>query len=167
MTLPSFSFEACWMIFEVFDQDKSTLINLDEFATMVQTINMWWDKFDMFDDDKSGFLDAQELSQVLYEMGIKLNKAFAQKIITAYSKKNIKMTLDNTIVIIGQILRFTESFQMRDKDMLGSINLTYEDFMGVAMRAHDQKGDRRLGKKLFFVSELLDFWITDLAEQNA
>ena len=136
-TIPSFSFEACWMILELFDQDHSTLISLEEFGTMVQTINMWWDKFDMFDHDNSGFLDAQEFSEVLYQMGIKLNKAFALKIITSYGKKNIKMTLDNTIVTIGQILRFTESFQMRDKDTQGSINLTYEDFMGLAMRAHD------------------------------
>ena len=125
------------MILELFDQDQSTQINLMEFCTIIQTVRMWRYQFYMFDNDKNSFLDAQEFSQALYQMGFKLNKAFAQKMITMMSKKNIKMTLDNAIVIIGQILRFTESFQMRDKDTQGSINLTYEDFMGLAMRAHD------------------------------
>lgn len=102
------------MIFEVFDQDQSTRSS-DEFATMVQ-LTRSGDKFDMFDDDKSGFLTFKSSARSLRKWALKLNKAFAQKIMRI-AKRTIKMTL---VIHWPDHNAHAESLQMRDKDMLGS-----------------------------------------------
>ena len=106
-----------------------------KFGAMFKTVNMWGDKFYILDRDKSGFLDMQEFIRGLIQMGFRLSQMFAKNLITLYGQN--MMTLDNAIVTIFQITRFSDSFQRRDKGVRGLVALTYEDFIGLAMRAHN------------------------------
>jgi len=132
-----FSEEACRMMIDMFDKDKSGQINLAEFGALFQYINQWKGLFEGIDRDRSGFIDTQEFSQALSQMGYRFSQTFVQNLLTKYDKRNPRMTLDNFIVASVQIKRLTDSFRSRDKEMRGSANLTYEDFMGLAMGAHN------------------------------
>ena len=61
-----------------------------------------------------------------------------KNLLTYYGKRTIKMTLDNFTVTSIQIGRLTDSFNRRDhKRPRGFAPMGYEDFIGLAMRAHN------------------------------
>ena len=61
---------------------------------------------------------------------------FVQNLLSKYSPRERKMTLDNFIVVSVQIKRLTDSFRTRDTAMNGSASLQYEDFVGLALGSH-------------------------------
>ena len=73
-----FSEEACRMMIDMFDKDKSGQINLAEFGALFQYINQWKGLFEGIDRDRSGFIDTQEFSQALNQMGYRFSQTFVQ-----------------------------------------------------------------------------------------
>jgi hypothetical protein len=60
-----------------------------------------------------------------------------QNLLAKYDQRTRRMTLDNFIVASVQIKRLTDSFRSRDREMRGQATLGYEDFIGLAMGAHN------------------------------
>lgn len=131
-----FSEEACRMMIDMFDKDRSGSINVYEFRDLFNYINQWKQTFESIDTDRSGFIEFQELTRALQQMGYRFTPTFVQNILTKYDPKTKRMTLDNFIVCCVQIKRLTDSFRVRDREMKGAATLQYEDFIGLAMGAH-------------------------------
>ncbi|XP_023323282.1 peflin isoform X2 [Eurytemora carolleeae] len=131
-----FSMEACRMMIDMFDNDKTGQISVQEFGSLYSFINQWKATFEALDADKSGVIDAGEFTQALEQMGYRFSPTFINNILIKYNPKERRLTLDNFIVATVQIKRLTDSFRARDTQMQGQATLVYEDFVGLAMGAH-------------------------------
>merc|ERR1712110_669363 len=133
----NFSEEACRMMIEMFDKEKKHSINIHEFGALFQYINQWKATFESIDKDRSGFVESAELSQAFQQMGYRFSPTFVQNLLAKYDPKTRRLTLDNFIVACTQIQRLTTSFRTRDREMRGQATLAYEDFVGLALGAHN------------------------------
>jgi len=131
-----FSEEACRMMIDMFDRDKTGQINVQEFSSLFSYINQWKALFESIDRDRSGFIEQAEFSQALQQMGYRFTPTFVQNLLAKYDSRQRKLTLDNFIVASVNIKRLTDSFRTRDREMRGQATLQYEDFIGLAMGAH-------------------------------
>merc|ERR1711963_388264 len=132
----NFSEEACRMMVDMFDRDKSGQINVQEFASLFNYINQWKALFESIDRDRSGFIEHAELTQAFQQMGYRFTPTFVQNILAKYDSKTRRLTLDNFIVVCVNIQRLTDSFRSRDREMRGQAVMQYEDFIGLALGAH-------------------------------
>ena len=74
-----FSEEACRMMINMFDKDKSGTINIHEFGALFSYINQWKGMFEAIDKDRSGFIEEGEFSQALTQMGYRFSPTFVQE----------------------------------------------------------------------------------------
>ena len=106
----NFSEEACRMMVDMFDRDKSGQINVQEFASLFNYINQWKALFESIDRDRSGFIEHAELTQAFQQMGYRFTPTFIQNILAKYDSKTRLLTLDNFIVVCVNMKRLTDSF---------------------------------------------------------
>jgi len=132
----NFSEEACRMMIEMYDSNKSGTIDVNEFEKLFASINQWKAMFEGLDRDRSGRLEEGEVNQAFQQMGYRFTQTFVQNLLTKYDPRGRKLTLDHFIVASVQIKRLTDSFRSRDREMRGQATLGYEDFIGLAMGAH-------------------------------
>merc|ERR1711909_253742 len=118
--------------FQAVDVDRSGQINALELQQALVNGNM--SKFseeacrmmiDLFDANRSGTIDVNEFSQT-----------FVQNVLTKYDPKTRRLALDNFIVVCFSLKRLTDSFKRRDREMRGQALIGYEDFVGLALGAH-------------------------------
>merc|ERR1711970_306552 len=134
--MSKFSEDACRMMIDMFDANKSGTIDVNEFGQLFNFVNQWKGVFQGFDRDRSGSIELQELSQALQQMGYRFSQNFVNNVLARYDPKNRRLTLDNFIVVSFQLKRLTDSFKRRDREMRGQAVMGYEDFVGLAMGAH-------------------------------
>ena len=134
--MSKFSEEACRMMIDLFDANKSGTIDVNEFVQLFNYINQWKGVFEGFDKDRSGSIDLNEFSQALQQMQYSFSQTFVQNILTKYDPKTRRLTLDNFIVVCFSLKRLTDSFKRRDREMRGQAMMGYEDFVGLALGAH-------------------------------
>ena len=132
-----FSEEACRMFIEMFDQDRKGSINLVEFASLFDNFNQWKRTFESYDQDRSGYIEYTELMQVFQQMGYRFSSQFVQNLLAKYDPSRRRLTLDKFIVVCVQIQKLTNSFKTRDPQMRGQATFGYEDFLGIALGAHN------------------------------
>merc|ERR1712154_485550 len=131
-----FSEEACRMMVDMFDRDRSGQINVQEFSSLFAYIPVEESVRESIDRDRSGFIEQAELGQALQQMGYRFTPTFVQNLLAKYDSRTRKLTLDNFIVVCVNIKRLTDSFRARDREMRGEASMQYEDFIGLAMGAH-------------------------------
>merc|ERR1711970_1586085 len=134
--MSKFSEDACRMMIDMFDANKSGTIDVSEFGQLFNFVNQWKGVFQGFDRDRSGSIELQELTQALQQMGYRFSQNFVNNVLARYDPKNRRLTLDNFIVVSFQLKRLTDSFKRRDSEMRGQAVMGYEDFVGLAMGAH-------------------------------
>merc|ERR1711970_1337461 len=134
--MSKFSEDACRMMIDMFDANKSGTIDVSEFGQLFNFVNQWKGVFQGFDRDRSGSIELQELSRALQQMGYRFSQNFVNNVLARYDPKNRRLTLDNFIVVSFQLKRLTDSFKRRDREMRGQAVMGYEDFVGLAMGAH-------------------------------
>jgi len=132
----NFSEEACRMMIDMFDLDRSGNINVHEFSSLFKYINDWKGLFERIDADRSGFIEEREFAQALEQMGYRFSQTFVRNLLNKYDPRGRRLTLDNFIVASVQIKKLTDSFRNRDREMRGQATFSYEDFVGVALGAH-------------------------------
>lgn len=130
----TFSDRACKLMIDMFDHEKNGTIDLNEFQALYNYINAWLNVFRGFDHDGSGSIQENELSAALTQMGYRLRPEFISFLIQKSDPNGQRcITVDQFIVLCVQIQRFTEAFRARDTDQAGSITISFEDFLGVAL----------------------------------
>ena len=149
-----FSEEACRMMISMFDTNNSNTIGMDEFGRLFNYINEWKRMFENYDREKQGTLSQEDLNQALQSMGyryiafillahweqeqflFRFSPQFVQNLLSKYSPRQRRLTLDNFIILSTQIKRLTDSFRTRDTAQNGTATLQYEDFVGLALGSH-------------------------------
>jgi len=133
----NFSEEACRMMIDMYDKDKTGTISISEFQQLFGSMNQWKAMFESYDKDRSGSIEQAELTQAFQQMGYRFSPTFVQNLLSKYDPRTRRLTLDNFIVASVQIQRLTTSFRNRDREMRGQATLAYEDFVGLALGAHN------------------------------
>merc|ERR1711963_535350 len=59
----NFSEEACRLMIDIYDNDRTGTIDIREFQQLFQSINQWKGTFEGFDRDRSGKIEQNELEQ--------------------------------------------------------------------------------------------------------
>ena len=77
------------------------------------------------------------LLSAFQQMGFRFSPTFVQNLLAKYDPKTRRLSLDNFIVACVQIQRLTTSFKTRDREMRGQATMAYEDFVGIALGAHN------------------------------
>ena len=132
-----FSEEACKLMINMFDQQRKGMVNIHEFGALFSCINQWKATFESIDQDRSGYIDEIELSRAFQLMGYQFSPMFVQNLLSKYDARKRRLTLDNFIVCCVEIQRLTNSFRCRDLTCSGQATLNYEDFLGIALGAHN------------------------------
>jgi len=121
----------------MYDSDKTGTIDLQEFQQLFNYINQWKAIFESHDRDRSGRIEESEMAQAFQQMGFRFTPNFVQNLLVKYDPRTRRLSLDNFIVACVQIQRLTSSFRTRDREMKGQATLAYEDFIGLALGAHN------------------------------
>lgn len=107
---------------------------MKEFQQLWSYINQWKGVFDRYDRDRSGNIDAGELYTAYNEMGFRVTAAFCQMVVTRFDrleKKSLKF--DDFIQSCVMLRSLTDAFKTRDTNLNGIIQVSYEDFMTMAI----------------------------------
>ena len=107
---------------------------MKEFQQLWAYINQWKGVFDRYDKDRSGNIDANELYTAYNEMGFRVSPAFCQLVVTRFdrlAKRNLKF--DDFIQSCVMLRSLTDAFRTRDTNLNGIIQVSYEDFMTMAI----------------------------------
>lgn len=118
----------------IFDRDNNGTIDVKEFQQLWTYINQWKGVFDRYDRDRSGNIDVNELYTAYNEMGFRVTQAFCQLVVTRFdrlAKKSLKF--DDFIQSCVMLRSLTDAFKTRDTNLNGIIQVSYEDFMTMAI----------------------------------
>lgn len=125
-----FDEETCTMMIGMFDISNTGKVNLQEFGALWQYVKQWRIIYEQFDQNRSGTINHDELQIALQQMGYQLSPEFASAVIKAYDPINKEsLTLDKFIQACVKLKSTTDSFRQRDDQMMGSIEVSYEDFL--------------------------------------
>ena len=94
-----FSEDACRMMIDMFDQNASGSIDVNEFQQLFNSINQWRAIFESYDEDRSGTIEQSELSQGLQQMGYGFTTTFVEGLLAKYDPSTRQLTLDNFIAV--------------------------------------------------------------------
>ncbi|MBW0491429.1 hypothetical protein O181_031144 [Austropuccinia psidii MF-1] len=144
-----FDLDTVKMLMNIFDTDRSGTINFDEFAGLWKYIKDWQGVFRHFDADRSGTIAGHELRNALDQFGFRLPPNLLQLLLRKYvisdnqatgslmSRNNPDggITFDRFVRCCVTVKSLTESFQRIDTDRDGWVQLSYEQFMQLALEA--------------------------------
>jgi len=130
----NFNQETCRLMIGMFDKDFSGTIDMYEFQALWHYIQQWKATFDRFDSNRSGSIEGQELHQAFATMGYNVSPQFVQTVVVKFDHFGRRaLTLDNFIQACVMLKNLTDMFKQRDTAMAGRVNLSYEDFMCMAV----------------------------------
>lgn len=130
----NFSDQACKLMIGMFDTDQSGTIDMPEFDKLYAYINQWLTAFKAYDRDNSGHIDEAELGQAFTQMGFRFSPDFVRFLVGKSDPQNKReISVDQFIVTCVQVQRFTEAFRQRDNEQKGIIQISFEDFITVAL----------------------------------
>ncbi|XP_043275071.1 peflin isoform X2 [Venturia canescens] len=130
----TFSDTACKLMIGMFDKEKTGTIDLGEFQALYNYINAWLGVFRGFDHDQSGSIQESELYAALTQMGYRFSPEFIKYLIKKSDFNNTEsITVDQFIVLCVQIQKFTEAFRNKDTAQTGTITISFEDFLSIAL----------------------------------
>jgi len=129
-----FNDEACRLMINMFDRDGNGTISVNEFQELWTYINQWKDTFVRIDTNRSGSIETNELSSAFNMLGFRVSPQFCNLVVSRYDYQGRRsLTLDLFIQACVLMKMLTDSFRQRDTNMNGSIQISYEDFMCMAM----------------------------------
>ncbi|KAI9592663.1 hypothetical protein BDF19DRAFT_450557 [Syncephalis fuscata] len=125
-----FNIETVRLMMNLFDVNNDGRIGFNEFAGLWKYIEDWKRCFQSFDLDRSGTIDRNEMKQALLTFGYNLNDRLVHMMITKYDRHGHgTVTFDNFIQACVTIKTLTESFRKFDKDSVGWVYISYEQFL--------------------------------------
>ncbi|XP_075709283.1 peflin [Rhinoderma darwinii] len=131
----AFNDETCITMFNMFDRSKSGRIDVFGFSALWTYLQQWRNMFQQFDRDRSGCINQTELHQALSQMGYTLSPQFIHQIMSQYTVRsaNPGLQLDRFIQICTKLQSMTEAFRDKDTQRSGSVKLSYDDFLTMAV----------------------------------
>ncbi|KAH8399442.1 hypothetical protein KR215_010603, partial [Drosophila sulfurigaster] len=128
-----FSDNACKRMINMFDDHASGTIDIYEFEKIYNYINQWLQVFKTYDQDGSGHIEEAELTQAFTQMGFALTPEFINSLVKKIDPNNKEVSVDQFIVMCVQLQCLTEEFRQRDTQQNGTITISYEDWLAIAI----------------------------------
>jgi len=131
------------VLMNIFDTDQSGKICFHEFQRLWRYIKEWQGVFKHFDRDHSGSIDRHELSAALSNsFGNKLSPMIISLVKHKYAPGPVAgydpapyVTLDRFLRACAAVKTLTKAFESVEIDKDGLIQINYEEFMKMALRA--------------------------------
>ena len=118
----------------LFDKDGNGKIDMQEFNSLWSYIQQWKGVFDRYDRDRSGNIDTAELHTAFTEMGYRVSPQFVQLVVTRFDRASCRnLKFDDFIQACVMLRGLTDAFRTRDRNLNGVIQVSYEDFMTMAV----------------------------------
>ncbi|KZT28500.1 EF-hand [Neolentinus lepideus HHB14362 ss-1] len=137
-----FDLDTVKMLMNMFDADRSGTIGFNEFAGLWKYIADWQNVFRHFDRDGSGSIEGHELSEALRSFGYNLSPRLLQLIELKYATGPASgyappagISFDRFVRACVVVKSLTEAFQQLDTDRDGWIQVSYQQFMEMFLRA--------------------------------
>lgn len=119
----------------LFDRDGNGKIELQEFNSLWSYIQQWRGVFDRYDRDRSGNIDGTELHTAFNDMGYRVSPQFVQMVVTRFDRTSRQsLKFDDFIQACVMLRGLTDAFRVRDSNLNGVIQVSYEDFMAMAVQ---------------------------------
>jgi len=129
-----FSAKTCYKMIGMFDRNHTGTIDLNEFNSLWNYINQWRGVFAAYDMDRSGNISEGELFTAFRQMGYNLSNNFVSTVVWSYDKTGRRqLPFESFISCCITLQSMTESFKRKDTAMSGRAQLSYEDFMNIAV----------------------------------
>jgi len=129
-----FNPDTCRLMIGMFDHDRSGTIGLHEFQSLWGYIQQWRGIFDMFDTNRSGHIDTNEFRNALSRMGYNLSPQFCNMVVWRYDHRSrSQIGLDDFIQACVLLKSCTDSFRQKDNQMSGTISISYDEMMCLAI----------------------------------
>lgn len=126
--------DTSWYFTGMFDRDHSGTINFQEFCGLWQYLQQWRATFDSFDTDRSGSIDQGELQTAFQRLGYSLSPNFTSLVLSRFDRQGHRaLKLDDFIQCCVLLRMLTDTFRAKDAHQRGIIQLSYEDFMTMAI----------------------------------
>jgi len=137
-----FDLDTIKMLMNIFDTDRSGTISFSEFQGLWKYISDWQNVFRHFDKDRSGSIEGPELSDALRSFGYNLSTPLMGLIEQKYASGPSSgygpgpgITFDRFVRACVTVKTLTESFQRVDTDRDGWVNMSYEQFLTIILKA--------------------------------
>ncbi|EPQ58394.1 EF-hand [Gloeophyllum trabeum ATCC 11539] len=137
-----FDLDTVKMLMNMFDSDRSGTIGFNEFAGLWKYIADWQNVFRHFDRDGSGTIEGHELSEALRSFGYNLSPRLLQLVETKYAAGPTSgyapppgISFDRFVRACVVVKSLTEAFQQLDTDRDGWVQVSYQQFMEMFLRA--------------------------------
>lgn len=106
-----FSQEICNTLITLFDVDKTTTIDFNEFQQLFGFINQWKSAFEMYDKDNSCSIDEKELEQTFIQMGYRFSSQMIETIMKKFDSPSKKgqISFENFILACVKIHKLTRN----------------------------------------------------------
>lgn len=122
------------MMIRLFDTDRSSTINFDEFCGLWAFLAAWRDLFDRFDRDRSASINYNEFSDALVAFGYRLSPQFVTLLFNTFAKNTAGrgdgmgrekgLSFDLFVQACISLKRMTDVFKRHDLDRDGFITLS-------------------------------------------
>ena len=124
------------IMMNLFGQDYSGAIDYNEFATLFLYVDNWKSTFSAYDRDRSGFIDKNELKTALASFGYQLSDHLHDVLLRKFDRQGRGVIFfDDFIHCCVSVEKVTRAFRSRDAQGIGVINVSFEDFLVLALEA--------------------------------
>ncbi|KAH3861652.1 sorcin-like isoform X2 [Dreissena polymorpha] len=129
-----FNSETCRLMVGMFDKDRSGTIDVQEFAALWKYVQDWKSCFDRFDTDRSGNIDSRELTTAFQSFGYNLSPQFCDLVVRVFDRRGTRhIQFDDFIQACVLLKTLTDKFRAKDNQMNGTIRISYEEFLDMAL----------------------------------
>lgn len=138
-----FDLDTVKMLMNIFDTDRSGTIGFNEFAGLYKYIEDWQNVFRHWDKDRSGSIEERELAGALSGFGYNLPPPLVKLLLNKYSNQPEggwgsapqSISFDRFLRACVAVKELTEAFRACDRDNDGWIQINYDQFMNMFLKA--------------------------------
>jgi len=136
------------MLLNLFDRDRSGTIGFNEFVGLWNYINQWQDIFRQHDRDGSGLIEGRELEEALRQFGFPISPRLVNLLQRKFVPPGRKgpmtpfagaggpsLSFDGFVRCCVTVKVLTETFQAADPQRTGYAQVSYEQFLDMAVSA--------------------------------
>ena len=130
-----FTKETIVLLCGMFDSDESGGLDIKDFAHLFFFMERWQELYKKYDVNKQGRLNVDEMIHALVDLGYTdINHGVVNNVVRRLGT-DTTIHLDAFIRVCSVCKRVTDNFRKRDTDGNGLVNISYDDFLKLALRS--------------------------------
>ncbi|XP_068441430.1 calpain-9 [Clinocottus analis] len=125
--------EHCKSLVVLVDSQGSARLNWSDFQSLWDKIRRWTDIFLIFDKNKTKHLEYQEVAPALKKAGIVVDDLIMQLVGLRYTEPDMTISYPGFLYLLIKLESMTHKFQAYDMVGMGSITLSYRQWLHMTM----------------------------------